>query len=172
MLSQLPLPGFVRSLLLLMLVACDQDHAALGERLSVTLQRLDQPNLTFSTAGMPGPSIINLWASWCLPCRREIPELSSLAIEHGLPVYGLSYRDDPADAQRWLGYYGNPFRLVGVDPDGQQLDDLAANGLPQTILVDSEGRIHYHHVGPLTQAVVAEALLPAYRVLNQQRGTR
>ena len=154
------------------LSACEQDRAEVEAPLNFSLARLDNPDLVFSNADLTGPSILNLWASWCLPCRRETPELNRLASVYELPVYGINYRDDPTAARRWLDYYGNPFLQVGVDPDGRHLQKLAANGLPQTLIVDPQGQIHYRHVGPLTDAIVTNDVLPAFHALRREGDVR
>ena len=163
----LPGRGIPCTLILLSLLGCGPGQPE-AEQLRVSLPSLYDAEHFLSTTELAGPSVLNLWASWCLPCRREMPELMTLATEHGVPIYGLNYLDEPQDAQRWLDYYGDPFRLVGSDPDGRHLRELAVAGIPQTLVVDAEGRIHHHHIGPLTRTVIADTVLPALEAIDQK----
>ena len=106
-------------------------------------------------------SLINVWASWCVPCHREHPFLTALQERGGFDLYGLNYKDDAAAARRFLGRYGNPFRAVGQDSTGRVAIDWGVYGVPETFIVDGAGTIVYKHVGPIDEKVIDEALLPA-----------
>ncbi|MEZ5922993.1 MAG: DsbE family thiol:disulfide interchange protein [Hyphomicrobiaceae bacterium] len=106
-------------------------------------------------------SVLNVFASWCGPCHEEHPVLMQLAARTGFQLVGLSYKDDPADARRFLGKLGNPYVMVGQDAKGRVALDFGVYGVPETFVVDAKGRIAYKHVGPLTDETVRTGLLPA-----------
>ena len=93
---------------------------------------------------------INVFASWCAPCKLESPAIDSLAGR--LPVIGINYRDDDADARRFLDQFGNPYSAIGKDLDGNVSIQLGVHGLPETFIIDRDGTILYHLQGPLMAA--------------------
>lgn len=106
-------------------------------------------------------TLINVWASWCIPCREEHPLLTELAEQRGLTLLGLNYKDGAAAARRFLGANGNPFTAVGVDANGRTAIDFGVYGVPETFVIDGQGRIAYKHVGPLTEDSIEQRLMPA-----------
>lgn len=96
-------------------------------------------------------SLVNVWASWCVPCRAEHPYLMELAKRSDIRVIGLNYKDKPANARRFLGTHGNPYERVGVDPNGRVSVDWGVYGVPETFIVDKKGIIRFKQIGPLTQ---------------------
>lgn len=106
------------------------------------------------------PTVVNVFASWCVPCLEEHPLLMALAKEPGMRLYGINYKDDPASARRFLGRHGNPYGRVGADRSGRTAIDFGVYGVPETYVIDGEGRIAFRHVGPLTEAAVREKLMP------------
>jgi cytochrome c biogenesis protein CcmG, thiol:disulfide interchange protein DsbE len=106
------------------------------------------------------PTIVNVWASWCVPCHEEHPLLLELAREPGVRLYGINYKDDAAAARRFLGRYGNPFARVGTDRSGRVAIDWGVYGVPETYVITGDGRIAYRHVGPLTEDAIKQKLLP------------
>jgi len=92
--------------------------------------------------------LVNVFASWCAPCRIEHPVLMDLA-EQGLPVFGLNYKDETADARRFLERLGNPYRRIGVDASGRIGIDFGVAGVPETFVIGPDGRIAYKHTGPI-----------------------
>lgn len=106
-------------------------------------------------------SIMNVWASWCVPCRQEHPFLVQLKDQSGAPLYGLNYKDPTAAARRFLGHYGNPFTAVGVDDDGRTAIEWGVYGVPETFIVSGKGTILYKHVGPIDADIIAQKLMPA-----------
>ena len=96
-------------------------------------------------------SLVNVWASWCVPCRAEHPYLMELAKRSDIQVIGLNYKDKPANARRFLGTHGNPYERVGVDPNGRVSVDWGVYGVPETFIVDKKGVIRFKQIGPLTQ---------------------
>lgn len=122
-----------------------------------------QPVPGFSSADLAKGevSIVNFWASWCLPCVQEHPLLIEIAKKTGIPVYGINYKDATEAARRFIGRYGNPYRAVGVDPQGRGAIEWGVYGMPESFLVDGQGRILYKHVGPFTPESVANKVIPA-----------
>jgi cytochrome c biogenesis protein CcmG/thiol:disulfide interchange protein DsbE len=114
------------------------------------------------------PTLVNVWASWCGPCRQEHPLLMELSRRGDLRVAGINYKDQAENARRFLGLHGNPFAAVGVDPAGRAAVDWGVYGVPETFLVDGKGVIVFKWVGPLTPAAVAERLAPALQALRPQ----
>ena len=115
----------------------------------------------FSTADLKGKvSIVNVWASWCAPCRTEHPLIVLLGNDERITVRGLNYKDNTANALRFLGQLGNPFETVGVDPRGKAAIEWGVYGVPETFIVDAQGIVRYKHVGPLTPENFQEKFLP------------
>jgi cytochrome c biogenesis protein CcmG/thiol:disulfide interchange protein DsbE len=116
----------------------------------------------FSAADLKtgAPPLVNVFASWCVPCHEEHPVLMELAKQPGIRLYGINYKDDPASARRFLGRFGNPFARVGADASGRVAIDFGVYGVPETYVIGGDGKIAYRHVGPLTEDVVKEKLLP------------
>ena len=97
-------------------------------------------------------SVVNVWASWCVPCHDEAPLLTELAKDKRLQLVGINYKDAPDNARRFLGRYGNPFGMVGVDSNGRASIEWGVYGVPETFVVGREGTIVYKLVGPVTPA--------------------
>jgi cytochrome c biogenesis protein CcmG/thiol:disulfide interchange protein DsbE len=95
-------------------------------------------------------SIVNVWASWCVPCHDEAPLLKQLGKDTRLQLIGINYKDSPENARRFLGRYGNPFGMVGVDSNGRAAIEWGVYGVPETFIVGREGKIVYKLVGPIT----------------------
>ena len=95
-------------------------------------------------------SIVNIWASWCVPCHDEAPLLTELGKDTRLQLIGINYKDAPENARRFLGRYGNPFGMVGVDGNGRAAIEWGVYGVPETFVVGREGKIVYKLVGPIT----------------------
>jgi len=95
-------------------------------------------------------SLVNVWASWCVPCHDEAPLLTKLAEDKRLQLVGINYKDTPDNARRFLGRYGNPFDVVGVDGNGRAAIEWGVYGVPETFIVGREGTILYKLVGPIT----------------------
>ena len=121
----------------------------------------------FSTADLRGHvSLVNAFASWCVPCREEHPVLNALAGSKRVPIYGIDYKDKEEAASAWLSELGNPYTSIGAD-SGRVGIDWGVYGVPETFIVDRTGRIRYKHVGPLTEDDVARKILPLVAKLEK-----
>ena len=106
------------------------------------------------------PTIVNVFASWCVPCHEEHPVLMELASSPAFASTASTTRTTPASARRFLGRFGNPFARVGADASGRVAIDFGVYGVPETYVIGGDGKIAYRHVGPLTEDVIKEKLLP------------
>lgn len=125
----------------------------------------DVPGLSTQDLRKGHISLVNVFASWCGPCRQEHPVLMQIARDEamkarGVELYGLSYKDETANALRFLDADGNPFARVGVDPAGRTAIDFGVYGVPETFVIKGDGTIAYKFVGPLTPSAVATTLMP------------
>ena len=137
---------------------------------------IDQPLPEFSLPQLGGdrllsrdnitgqPALLNVWATWCVSCRVEHPYLQLLA-DQGVPIFGLNYKDDDADALVWLTELGNPYLLTIADREGTLGLDLGVYGAPETYLLDATGVIRYRHVGVVDERVWLRILEPIYQQL-------
>jgi cytochrome c biogenesis protein CcmG, thiol:disulfide interchange protein DsbE len=130
----------------------------------------------FATADLQGAdlqgnvTLVNIWASWCGPCRDEHPHLMALSEVEGVRLVGINYKDEPANARRFLGALGLPYEAVGVDAEGRTFVDWGAYGVPETFLVDARGIIRHKYIGPITQRALDETILPMIEDLQQETG--
>jgi cytochrome c biogenesis protein CcmG/thiol:disulfide interchange protein DsbE len=95
-------------------------------------------------------SVVNVWASWCVPCHDEAPLLTQLGQDKRLQIVGINYKDVPDNARRFLGRYGNPFGIVGVDGNGRASIEWGVYGVPETFVIGRDGNIAYKMIGPVT----------------------
>jgi cytochrome c biogenesis protein CcmG/thiol:disulfide interchange protein DsbE len=107
----------------------------------------------------PGPQLVNVFASWCVPCRVEHPLLMRLS-EEGVTVQGINYKDKPEDAQEFLAELGDPYARIGSDRDGRVGIEWGVYGVPETYVIDRQGRIAYRHVGPLQPRDLERTIRP------------
>lgn len=110
--------------------------------------------------------ILNVWASWCVACRQEHGALMAFAAQQAVPLYGLNYKDRHGDAVRWLRERGDPYVDSFFDGDGRVGIDFGVYGVPETFLIDREGRIRYKHAGPLTPELLRDTILPLIGALG------
>ena len=115
------------------------------------------------------PYLLNVWASWCPGCRVEHEQIASIARSGEIPVYGLNYKDPPRDAKRWLERYGNPYKAILQDIEGQVGIDYGVYGAPETFLIDAEGIVRYNHIGPLDPSTWSEQIQPLVRELRSNQ---
>ena len=104
-------------------------------------------------------SVVNVWASWCVPCHDEAPLLAELAKDNRMQLIGINYKDAPDNAQRFLARYGNPFASVGVDGNGRAAIEWGVYGVPETFIVGRDGKIAYKLVGPITPDNIDSVLM-------------
>lgn len=107
-----------------------------------------------------GVRLVNFWASWCAPCRVEHPNLTAMAAE-GITIFGVNYKDKPAAALGFLEELGDPFEAIGADETGRMGIDWGLYGVPETFVIDGQGRVVLRFAGPITQRVLAETIRPA-----------
>jgi cytochrome c biogenesis protein CcmG/thiol:disulfide interchange protein DsbE len=125
------------------------------------LPLLGEPDKLVTQADLIGePFLLNVWASWCATCRFEHPLIESLAASGALRVIGLNYRDEEADAKRWLSRFGNPYAMNLADPTGRTSIDFGVYAAPESFLVDASGKIVYKRIGALTQETIEKEILP------------
>jgi cytochrome c biogenesis protein CcmG, thiol:disulfide interchange protein DsbE len=105
-------------------------------------------------------TLLNVWASWCVPCHDEAPLLVQLAQDQRLRVVGINYKDDPQNARRFLGRYGNPFAAAGADANGRAAIEWGVYGVPETFIIGHDGRIAYKLVGPITPENLVTTIKP------------
>lgn len=150
-----------------------------GDASQVPSALIDKPVPTFELAplagltrdGAPVPgltnrdlvgrvTVVNVWASWCVPCRQEHPILDEVAKDTRIRLVGINYKDDPENARRFLGQLGNPFAAVGTDPRGRTAIDWGVYGVPETFVITADGKIAYKHIGPLSPQSFRQTLIP------------
>lgn len=124
--------------------------------------------LGLSSADLNGEvSLVNVFASWCVACRAEHPLLMELKQKGAVPIHGLNYKDKPDDAEKWLAELGDPYLRTGADINGRVGIDWGVYGVPETFVIDRQGRIAYKQIGPLSPAVLEKTILPLIRKLQQ-----
>lgn len=126
------------------------------------LVRDGQPVPGLKSSGFAGDvTVLNVWASWCVPCHEEAPLLLKLADDKRIRVVGINYKDQPDNARRFLGRYGNPFAASGTDQNGRAAIEWGVYGVPETFLIGRDGRIAYKLVGPISEDNLEKILKPA-----------
>lgn len=126
---------------------------------------LDRPG--FDTEALKGePTLVNVFASWCIPCRDEHPLLTALREDTGVRLFGINQADAPENARAFLAELGNPYDAVGADTNRRVSIDWGVYGVPETFLVDANGTIVFKHVGPLTPEAIETEVLPALAKLG------
>lgn len=132
-----------------------------------SLPRLDDPARMIRRDELLGRVyVLNVWASWCTPCRAEHPLIVDFAKRSNVPVYGLNYKDKRDAAQAWLQQLGDPYLATLVDADGRAGIDFGVYGVPETFVVDAKGVIRYKHIGPLTENAIRTQLEPLLKDLG------
>jgi len=126
------------------------------------LERDGKPVPGLSSAMLKGDiTLVNVWASWCVPCHDEVPFLDALGKDKRIKLVGINYKDAPDNARRFLNRYGNPFVATGRDESGRTSIDWGVYGVPETYLLARDGRILYKLVGPITAENLQRAVMPA-----------
>jgi cytochrome c biogenesis protein CcmG/thiol:disulfide interchange protein DsbE len=112
-------------------------------------------------------TVVNVFASWCVPCRDEHPQLLALS-RSGVRLVGINYKDDPENARRFLGSLGNPYSAVGSDASGRTAVEWGVYGVPESFVVDSEGIIRFKQIGPISPEQLASVVLPQIEAAARQ----
>lgn len=124
--------------------------------------------LGLSSADLRGEvSLVNVFASWCVSCRYEHPFFMQLKKSGVVPLHGINYKDRPDDAADWLDRMGDPYTRTGADIDGRVSIEWGVYGVPETFVVDREGRIAFKHVGPVDGEILQRKILPLVERLRQ-----
>ena len=169
----LPLVVFVglAALFLLRLGAGDASRipsALIGKPAPVTnlppiagLERGGAPVPGVSNATFAGKvTLVNVWASWCVPCHDEVPYLEALSKDQRIQLVGINYKDEAGNARRFLGRYGNPYAATGQDASGRAGIEWGVYGVPETFVVGRDGHIAYKLVGPIGAENLTRVLEP------------
>lgn len=137
---------------------------------------IDRPAPAFALPSLEGPGtvalppgglrVVNFFASWCVPCRVEHPQLMTLSGDDRLQLVGVVYKDKESAARAFLDRLGNPFADVAVDADGRTAIDWGVVGVPETFFVDRDGRIRYRHAGPITPEILESTIRPLLAELS------
>jgi cytochrome c biogenesis protein CcmG/thiol:disulfide interchange protein DsbE len=124
--------------------------------------------LGLSSANLKGEvSLVNVFASWCTACREEHPLLMEIREKGIIPVHGLNYKDKPDDAEKWLAELGDPYTRTGADINGRVGIDWGVYGVPETFVIDRNGRIAYKQIGPLTPEILRDKIIPLINELRK-----
>jgi len=133
-----------------------------------SLPELAEPQKTFSNLDMRGKVwLMNVWASWCVACRQEHPVLLEMARRGEVPIYGLNYKDESANAQGWLAQHGNPYLLNAQDYKGDVGIDYGVYGVPETFIIDKQGVIRHKVIGPITPQELTNCIMPVVNELKK-----
>ncbi len=131
-----------------------------------TAPRLLDPQKTFSSKDYLGQVwVLNVFASWCVACRAEHEFITQLARMQLVPVVGLDYKDKPEDGRAWLRQLGNPYTVIPTDEKGRIGIDWGVYGVPETFIIDKQGRIAYKHIGPINADSLRNIIVPKLKEL-------
>ncbi len=154
----------------------DPDREALPSALigkpapDFALPVLHEPTRVVTGRDLRGqPYVLNVWGSWCVECRVEHPVITRFAETKRVRVIGYNWKDEPADALAWLEQFNNPYWVVLADEVGRTAIDFGVYGAPETFLVDADGIVRWKHVGPLSDDIVRNELLPALTAAEQRK---
>jgi len=112
-------------------------------------------------------TVVNFWASWCVPCRQEHPQMITLGKMPGIKLFGVNYKNDPADAAQFLRQLGSPYAAIGSDFRGRAGIEWGVVGLPETYIVDGKGVIRYKFIGPISKRALEEGFMPKLREIME-----
>jgi len=136
-----------------------------------SLPTLDDPERRVTNLDLAGePYLLNVFASWCFACREEHSILMNDGKQLGIKLVGFNYKDEPADAKRWLAQFGNPYDLIIADLPGDVAIDFGVTGAPESFLIDAQGIVRYKYISPITPEVIATQLLP--RIAAMKKGAK
>jgi cytochrome c biogenesis protein CcmG/thiol:disulfide interchange protein DsbE len=132
---------------------------------------LNLPGLATADLDKGTVTFVNVWASWCVPCRDEHPLLMELSQREDLKVVGINYKDDPENARRFLMTLGIPFAAVGADPNGRAAVDWGVYGVPESFIIDGKGTIRLKWIGPLSREALKTQIIPKIEELRRAGGS-
>ncbi|MBX3727424.1 MAG: DsbE family thiol:disulfide interchange protein [Xanthomonadales bacterium] len=139
---------------------------------SFTLPGLREGEAEVSSSAFLGrPWLLNVWASWCAGCRVEHPLVERLGARRDIALVGLNWKDERADALRWLAQFGDPYHAIAADPDNRVALHYGVYGAPETFVIDAAGVIRHKFVGPLTEQDLQRTLLPLLAQLQAEAGS-
>jgi cytochrome c biogenesis protein CcmG/thiol:disulfide interchange protein DsbE len=146
--------------------------ALIGETVpAFELQTLTGPNKTFTEKDLIGRvSLLNVWATWCYACGIEHEMLMNIKNKYNVPIYSIAYKDNAADAKKWLADKGNPYVMVGDDSSGDLAIDLGVYGTPETFIISKQGKVVYKHIGVIDQKNWDEVLYPLIQKYEKAEG--
>jgi cytochrome c biogenesis protein CcmG/thiol:disulfide interchange protein DsbE len=125
------------------------------------LPTIQDPGQTTSSKQFAGrPYILNVWATWCVPCREEHGALLEISRRGEIPIVGLNWRDERGSAQQWLAQLGNPYAATAFDPEGRVAIDWGVYGAPETFLIDAKGNVIYKRIYPMTMDIWKKEVVP------------
>jgi len=155
-------------------LAPDRDPSALPSALvgkpvpQFSLPPLDAAADKLSSADVTGHvTVLNFFASWCLPCKAEHPLLFSLGQDYGVPVYGIAFKDRPEDTAAYIKEMGSPYKKIGLDVDGRVSIDFGLTGVPETFILDKNGVVRYRLSQPLDEDTIQSDIAPLLQSLQQ-----
>ncbi len=148
------------------------DKPAPSMSLAPLLDTMPGVDTTKFANGSPGPvTLVNIFASWCAPCQVEHPVLLRLSRDAGfknkIKIVGVNYKDKPDAAKAWLNRLGNPYEAIGVDANGRAAIDWGSYGVPETYVIDRNGRVRYRQVGPISEDIWRDIIAPIVERLQQ-----
>jgi len=124
---------------------------------------------SLKTADLKGQvSLVNVFASWCVPCRAEHPIWSKVTAEEKLPIYGINWKDKREAAEAWIKELGNPYTRIGFDPDNKAGVEWGVYGVPETYVIDKRGRVRFKYVGPIFEETLKDTILPLIKKLRSE----
>jgi cytochrome c biogenesis protein CcmG/thiol:disulfide interchange protein DsbE len=149
----------------------DMEPSALVDKPAprLALPALDAKTSAFAPADLASGhvTILNVWASWCVPCRAEAPALMELSTLKGVTLYGLVYKDTPARARAFLDETGDPYRRIDLDGDGRAGIEWGVYGVPETFVIDGKGIVRLRYAGPLVGNALDDIVMPAIQKAQQ-----
>lgn len=132
-----------------------------------SIAQLDDPQAPLTSPDMlRGPLILNVFASWCLPCLAEHPNLLALKQATDIPLIGINWKDTKPAVTEWLTTHGNPYDTIGWDPDGIAAVALGISGAPETFIYDGEGSLVFHFPGPIDPMTLETKVMPVIKALE------
>lgn len=136
-----------------------------------SLPAIEGRNAGFETGDVIGNvALVNVFASWCIPCAIEHPVLTNIRTREGIILGGINWKEKPGDGAAWLKRMGDPYDFIGDDADGRVAIDFGVTGAPETFIVDHRGNIRFKHVGPITEQIWREDLKPIVDQLRAEAG--